>query len=140
MRAIHAYGIMNDTLKNVRDSIKHRRALYRSLQRRDLIQGDPSLRSLDGSVYAQLGEVYQSGLDTMSPVELAHICERCYAICNEVYNEESGLTAPESWPGFLEMLKQVADDPDQYGHRLQQVLETALADFATELMALEYIY
>jgi hypothetical protein len=133
---------MTEPLKDFRERIKHRRVLYRSLARRGIIKGDPSLNSLDGSVYDVLGQILRSGGDAMSPVELAERCENCYNLCKNIYTTEDEQLLdyePLQWHDFLMALKSTAENPDQFDYyHLEQILQTALSEFMTELMALDY--
>ncbi len=131
---------MSNSFKDFKERVKHRRALYRSLAQRGIIQGDPSLRSLDGSVYDTLLKLYQGGRDGVSPIALADICERCYQACKPIYEDET-LTdrIPAGWNTFLDALNQTAQDPEQFGfYALEQSLEDGLERFSMELMAIEY--
>lgn len=120
----------------VKDRIKRRRALYRSLEARGYIKGDPSLKPVNGSVFdSMLSYIRETPIFT--PERFEGEAENWYNCCSIIYDDPQ-LTPPDGWNEFIETLVDFVEVPeDYYSGNATPLLMEALEAFPAELMAIE---
>lgn len=125
--------------ESTKSRIMRRRSLYRSLARRGLVHSDPSLKNIEGSVYASIRRfLEESGASDPSAQEAMN---NWYEICINIY-EDPGLEQPPTWGKFLSSYKRNLDRVNESGdnsavYQIVDLLQDALIEFPMELMAVD---
>ena len=121
--------------------IMRRRSLYRSLARRGLVRSDPSLKQIDGSLYASIRRFLEDH-EQSDPAAQENV-NNWYDICVEIYADPE-LQEPPAWGKFLSTYKrhlgEVDDEGEVNGNALMNIadlLMDALGNFPMELMAVD---
>ena len=119
--------------QTTKKKIMARRALIRSLRKRKMITGDPSLRSISGSLYDRMTSALRDGF--YSPGTMLRDFITWYRLAAPIY-KDSALDPyrPDGWNDFLKGLLDIAQYPMENEGLWQPFIEKALENFKQELM------
>lgn len=127
------------SFESMKTRIMRRRSLYRSLARRGIVHSDPSLKNIEGSVYASIRRfLEESGVgDPAAPESM----NNWYEICVNIYDDPE-LQEPPTWGKFLSSYKRNLDKVNDSGdngavYQIVDLLTDALIEFPMELMAVD---